>query len=214
MYDTGLQNGNGVGGMDRAGRASELHRDFIRAVAQIGGGGKRAVAPFIVPPGFALAAPGGGQLLLALPDGGAIVREQDVRFENIGERGMDQRPCLHCIMPEPLDAHAGRGVRPRAVSDHRAIGSLAVHAGEENLVIGHAVFGKVKAFGLVRQLIDGKLALVEHLLPGKAQKLEQDVSRRWIWVPPVGPPLREARPPWRCTFPGRVFLQSPRLRRR
>ena len=158
----------------QAGLASELQGDFVCAVAQICRGGKRAVAPFIVPPGFALAAPGGGQLLLALPNRGAVARKQDVRFENIGERGMNQRPGLHGIMPVALDAHAGRGVRPRAVSDHRAVGSFAVHAREEDLVIGHAVLGEVKAFSLVRQFIDRKLPLGEHLFPGNDARAGKD----------------------------------------
>ena len=76
-------------------------------------------------------------------------------------------------MPEPLDAHAGCRICPRAESDHRAIRPLAVHAREENLVVGGAAFRKVKAFELVRQLVDGKFALREHLFPGNAQKLKQ-----------------------------------------
>jgi len=57
------------------------------------------------------------------------------------------------------------------------MGLLAVHAGEEHLVIGDAVLGKVKAFGLIRQLIDGKLSLLKHLLPRNAQKLEKMLAK-------------------------------------
>ena len=96
-----------------------------------------------------------------------------MRFENIGKRGMNLRAGLDGIMPVALRAHAGRGVRSRAVSDHRAVGSFAVHSGEENLVTRHPVLGEVEASGLVRQLVNRKLPLVEHLFPGKTQELEK-----------------------------------------
>jgi hypothetical protein len=57
--------------------------------------------------------------------------------------------------------------------DHRAVRFLPVYAREEYLVIGHALLGEVETLRLVGQLVDGKLALGEHLFPGNAQKLKQ-----------------------------------------
>jgi hypothetical protein len=75
-------------------------------------------------------------------------------------------------MPISLNADIRRGICPCTEPDHRAIGLLAIHAGEEYLVIGHAVLRKIKTFRFVGQFIDGKLPFLKHLFPGKAQNLE------------------------------------------
>jgi hypothetical protein len=112
------------------------------------------------------------QAFFPFPDSGAIVREQHVRFENVGVRRAYQWASLNCKVPEALHADTGGGVRPRAESNHGTMGPFPINAGKEYFVSRHALLGKVKAFGLVRELIHWKLPLRQHLLPGKPQKLK------------------------------------------
>src|ERR1035441_1963258 len=134
--------------------------------------GEHAVAPLIVPPGFALTAPSRCQPLFALPQGHTIVREQNVWLENKRRGGMDEWPCLYRIVPIPFHADPCRRDRSRAVADHRPIRSRALNADEEDLVVGNPIFWKVEASCLVGELVHRELSLGQHVLPREPRSAE------------------------------------------
>src|SRR5579885_557247 len=95
---------------------------------------------------------------------------------------MNKGARLYGVVPVPFNADAGGGVRARTVAHHRAMSSHAIDTGEEHLVMGDAVLRKIEAFGFIGELMDGKLALVEHLFPGEAQNLEKMLSECGLGV--------------------------------